>query len=74
MKYTKREREQAALICQLAASNHLGHRGVVAQADINVIRAANLARCAFYACFYTSHTWCEQNAEAEALLRTGWTP
>lgn len=83
MKISKRTREQAALICALAASNapHLFYPGEEALGLRPVggmpNRAGWLARDA-YAEISIGDPRPRHNAEicaeAEALLRTGWTP
>ena len=75
MKISKRVREEAAMICAIAASNegrHLPRLGTAARA---------LADRAFMAVPYWDRDMptfaipmIEQWAEAESWLRTGWSP
>ena len=84
LKYTKKHREQAALILQVAASNdssisqaakHLGIRSEYAYDTDPLTPAENLAQRAYYSedtpvGDMREHTY----AYAEALVRTGWVP
>lgn len=77
MRVTKKLREQAALLCQLAASNDWGDVLEAALGiDTNGTPAELLAIDAWRHArdigplIYGSEPW----AEAESLLRTGWSP
>ena len=79
MKITKRVRDEAALICAVAASNgkpiSISH--VVEQLDRSIDDAAHLAVKAWDEAHVVYR--CEggvalEYAEAEAMLRTGWEP
>lgn len=68
-------REQAAMICALAASSGKGHHICVKWLGVTSKNAITLARDLFYevqwAIRYGNHTWEEVNAEAEAIIRGG---
>ena len=92
MRISKKTREQAALLCQLAASN--GKSGLITAAetlgliDHEIVPSYVLASKAFDAAYGSvggSHCtdtgnpdrhqdWFGQMAEAESMLRTGWSP
>jgi hypothetical protein len=88
MKIPKSTRERAAMICQLAASNNMGQDTCARELGIpQAAPALALAGAAFDASHGTpggSHWdddprmrwqhWVGQMAEAEALLRCGWSP
>ena len=72
----ERTREQAAMICALSASNGKGQHITARWLGINS-KAAKVLACEFYDAVvwetrYESnrHSWCELNAEAEAMLRS----
>ena len=90
-KISKRVREQAAMICAVAASNRDGsyaldtseicdQLGIDANLDLGAGCLAYDARAYVVTeidpCGRFSLLWrtAETDAEAEALLRTGWTP
>lgn len=75
-RYSARVREQAALICQVAASNgaqywnysHTARRlGISAEAEL-------LAFQAWRASCQLQYLIPDRDAEAESLLRCGWSP
>lgn len=82
MKITKRTREQAALICAISASNwdpNMWQAALAAGVDPSDTTSFSLAVDA--CCFVVDSLGNphgtpnpETRAEAEALLRTGWTP
>jgi hypothetical protein len=87
MKITKRTREQAALICQMAASSssrrrsHGTHDTCAALGVDQDSESAELAVEAFLVALSAWLKWLGPNrrpipafAEAEALLRCGWRP
>lgn len=83
MKISKKTREQAALICAIAAcETKEGDTLSDISTRCKVSRAADrLARAAYERTFYSHWAFVEDLfnyefacAEAEALLRTGWTP
>jgi len=79
-RYTRKNREQAALICAIAASTpdcdqsygEIGNRLGIIRADdepcASWAAAMDLALHAWGRCISTEHP----NAEAEALIRSGW--
>jgi hypothetical protein len=75
---SKKTREEAALICQVAASNesHAESYSMVAN-DLGIadgwFPAVESLEMAFQAWRYTQYMEMP-DAEAEALLRTGWEP
>ncbi len=76
MKYSKMDREVAALICAIAASTpglHQDYDGVCAETGIDIWGgpARNLAIAAWERCQYAQGN---PDAEAEALIRSGWLP
>lgn len=82
MRISKRTREQAALICQMAASNH-PHLFYVAESALGIgwtnhqaPIAGRLARDAFYEAQGRRPSFgpAPTCALAESLLRTGWCP
>ncbi len=73
-KYTKQEREDAALICQIAASN--GSSTWCGQLVLGLEQdpaTGGLARAALGSVRQRFHGN-DAYAEAEALIRTGWSP
>lgn len=81
MKISKRDREQAALICAIAASAPAGVQPFYDQIADNIDAAGESERLAMRAWkfaweFAANHgKWTrEVDAEAEALIRTGWSP
>lgn len=82
MKYSRKDREQATLICAIAASTpgmdqaygEVGHGlGIIRTNDrpqAGWSNAMDLALAAWSRCISTEHP----DAEAEALIHTGWTP
>jgi hypothetical protein len=83
MKYSKRNREQAALICAIAAStpdlncNYAGVReglGLPAYDKTSVVWGKTLESAAWRRALSLSISSQETDAEAEALIRTGWSP
>lgn len=67
-------RSEAIAVCALAASNDVFANELTGDKDVE-----RLAYAAWHASFVASnHTsgvcWCEDWAEAEAMLRTGWRP
>lgn len=66
-------RDEAAMICAVAASN--SHAAALIDAS-NLIGASDAAYILADTASMAAHgeTWAEVYAEAEALLRTGWTP
>lgn len=78
MRITPRVREEAALLCAVAASTDVYTMAAADHLDTST-DALQLAYAAWSLSFWnTDHrrgeAWCEDWAEAEALLRTGWTP
>jgi hypothetical protein len=75
MRIGKRTREQAALICQISASNQPSPFWSEIRHAIGASKAAQRLAALAWA---THETWQDDpridDAEAEALLRTGWTP
>jgi hypothetical protein len=80
---TNKERDQAALICAASASTNIGQDEACSALGISVAGpSAVTARAAYYAAevlwnrqgHLYSLSWVEQMAEAEALLRCGWSP
>lgn len=79
-KYTRGDRDKAALICAIAASTpscdqsygEVGHRlGIIRPDDRPQARWSNAMDLALFAwseCFNAEHP----DAEAEALIRCGW--
>lgn len=85
MKYTKRDREQAILICQIAASGgiwqgsmvgpHRGEGEIACALGLEYASApAELARNAWGAAWNLGVSFNDCDAEAECLLRDGWSP
>jgi len=79
MKYTKALRDEAALICAIAASNpdlHESYGAVCRLLGIDIpydryeSLTESLAFEAWQVCQYADHP----DAEAEALIRSGWNP
>jgi len=84
-RYSKRVREEAALICAIAASGGVytehGNRRTRVYAEVfralgtPVAGALSLAVNAYALLSDVYPTWTEiTDAEAEALIRTGWSP
>jgi hypothetical protein len=78
MRVSKKVREEAALLCAIAASTDIFAMSAVRDLDLSR-DAERLAYGAWARSFWeTTHTrgecWCEDWAEAEALLRCGWSP
>jgi hypothetical protein len=81
-KYSKRVREEAALICAIAASTPLYAQAYSAVAqdiggrvDYGDAGALALALAAWYRCDQDPRVgYGDCDAEAESLIRTGWTP
>lgn len=80
MKISKRTRELAALICQIAASNTRRTYSEIAD-DLGIIwdRSTLIPLCLFLSIsaeaeVYGSSKHQEADAEAESLLRCGWSP
>ncbi len=80
MKITKRTREQAALLCSIAASNFddsIGTTAMLLDAEYDA-RAlawdAQAAACLSFGTRELDARYFETYAEAEALLRCGWRP
>jgi hypothetical protein len=79
---SKKVREEAALLCALAASNHWhGARphhpqGPIPPKDSEAGRLAYAAEKLTWSIWRKSPLWTSEAhwAEAEALLRCGWTP
>lgn len=76
MKYSKKVREEAAMICSIAASNE-DYSQAYASVDCDLpVRtsgeAYRLAMAAWRLAFKGNADLCD--AEAEALIRTGWSP
>ena len=72
MPISKRVRDEAAMLCALMASSNADAINVLG-VDPFLGAAANLAREAYWATPRQSPRRAEW-AEAEALLRTGWSP
>jgi sensor histidine kinase YesM len=82
-RYSKKVREEAALICSIAASGGV-HDGIRSTRvyrwigdELEVINGAiSLAIHAYLYLIHRHYTaWTQQlDAEAEALIRTGWCP
>lgn len=79
MRYSKRDRDAAALICAISASSE--HGEIYAQTcpaiGVDVCGPAHrLAFCAYVllVCRLGMRWTRETDAEAEALIRTGWEP
>lgn len=73
--YTNKERKEATLVCAIAACADLRYDDIVKCIDVSMI-AENLAYSAWgYACKHYDSPWDPAvDGEAEALLRTGWSP
>jgi molybdopterin/thiamine biosynthesis adenylyltransferase len=84
VKITKRIREEAALICAIAACEPASQHGVrgwrayydCIASDLDVMsESQTLALAAWrHACPLSVQWTPEMDAEAEAMLRTGWQP
>lgn len=76
MKVSARTRNAAARLCSMAASNPLPSWCVSKQALGSSRGASELADLALDYVWRnaTAHTVAEATAEAESLLRTGWSP
>ena len=72
MPISKRVRDEAAMLCALMASSNADAINVLG-VDPFLSASANLAREAYWATPRQSPRRAEW-AEAEALLRTGWSP
>ncbi len=74
-KVGKRTREEAALICAVLASQETW-RSFTCDVPIGPLEspARRLADAAWEAALGPGRTWRDIYAEAEALLRTGWSP
>ena len=80
--YSKRDREMAALHCAAMASNPEAHAMAFGRIDENDVAASvgasenarRLAEEAWLHAWYRDPLSAEREAEAEALIRTGWTP
>ncbi len=83
-RYTKAQREQAAIICAIAASNprlSQAYRAVCIALDLpwcddrgSDTPAYYLALVSWDKCHLTWNCGHNVDAEAEALIRTGWSP
>ena len=73
MKISKKTREQAALICAVAASSYYCRDLDTARRHVGASRlACDIAFAALLEVLCYTHI--QAAAEAEALLRTGWSP
>lgn len=69
--YTEAQREQAALICAIAASNPTWHEDYEGICDALGLDVRSAAFCLAYSAWQACE-WPFVDAEAEALIRTGW--
>jgi hypothetical protein len=81
MKITQRTRAQAALICAVtASSNRTGEWDIDAEVcrDLGITPRGAAHDLATSAWMHAGKAWgaltAEREAEAEAMLRTGWSP
>lgn len=77
MRISKRVREQAAMICAIAASTPdlaESYDMVVAHLDADRGPSLDLAMCAWRRVDKAAMDLANIDAEAEAMLRTGWSP
>ena len=78
---SRKVREEAALICAIAASTECGGRpvflsasGVAIDASLEAMSVAYKAAAVTDRLVYKHGNFHEVDAEAESLLRTGWCP
>ncbi len=81
MRISKKVREEAALLCALTASNPKPYplyadsaRWINASAEALALAYRAADRALYTRCADDSDNCSAIDAEAEALLRTGWTP
>lgn len=73
---SKRVREEAALICAIAASNEWDTMDPIPPRQTEAGRLAWAAEKVTWSVWRQSTLWCKEAhwAEAEALIRCGWSP